>query len=179
MSFEDIDKLFGTDNVRSGYDMLREHYNGKEKSPDLLWRLAKFCHELAGRTTDKEKKKELILEGRDYAVEGHHLDEDHFNAVKWAAIMTGQSTDYLGTKEKIEQGSKFKEYLDRALLIDAKEYALLHMRGRYSYSVANLSWFEKRLVIAKTYLSMAIKLKPVDDSENELLQEATKLVGKC
>ncbi|RCN49875.1 tetratricopeptide repeat protein [Ancylostoma caninum] len=65
-------------------------------------------------------------------------------ALKWAAIMTGQSTDYLGTKEKIEEGGKFKELLDKALARDHKEFSLLHMRGRYSYSVANLSWFERK-----------------------------------
>ncbi|EYC44629.1 hypothetical protein Y032_0455g1761 [Ancylostoma ceylanicum] len=37
-----------------------------------------------------------------------------------------------------------KELLDKALARDSKEFSLLHMRGRYSYSVANLSWIERK-----------------------------------
>ncbi|RCN24618.1 hypothetical protein ANCCAN_29685, partial [Ancylostoma caninum] len=129
MSFADVDQIFGTENVRPGYDILRKRYEGGDKSSELLWRLAKFCHELACRTTDKGKKKELILEGKRYALEGHEANADDFMALKWAAIMTGQSTDYLGTKEKIEEGGKFKELLDKALARDHKEFSLLHMRG--------------------------------------------------
>ncbi|KHJ83298.1 hypothetical protein OESDEN_17005, partial [Oesophagostomum dentatum] len=99
---------------------------------------------MACRTTDKSKKKELVLEGKAFALEGYHLNEDDFNALKWAAIMTGSSTDYLGTKEKIEEGGKFKQLLDKALAMDSKEFSLLHMRGRYSYSVASLSWIERK-----------------------------------
>ncbi|KHJ82415.1 hypothetical protein OESDEN_17891, partial [Oesophagostomum dentatum] len=58
---------------------------------------------MACRTTDKSKKKELVLEGKAFALEGYHLNEDDFNALKWAAIMTGSSTDYLGTKEKLRK----------------------------------------------------------------------------
>ncbi|VDN21623.1 unnamed protein product [Cylicostephanus goldi] len=28
--------------------------------------------------------------------------------------------------------------------MEAREFTLLHMRGRYSYSVASLSWFERK-----------------------------------
>ncbi|KAL6744227.1 hypothetical protein Aduo_017184 [Ancylostoma duodenale] len=84
------------------------------------------------------------LKGKRFALEGHETNPDDFMALKWAAIMTGQSTDYLGTKEKIEEGGKFKELLDKALARDHKEFSLLHMRGRYSYSVANLSWIERK-----------------------------------
>uniref|UniRef100_A0A0K0D7D0 PH domain-containing protein n=1 Tax=Angiostrongylus cantonensis TaxID=6313 RepID=A0A0K0D7D0_ANGCA len=61
--------------------------------------------------------------------------------------MTGQSTDYLGTKEKIEEGGKFKSLLDKALSVDGKEFSLRHMRGRYAYSVSSLSWIERKAKI--------------------------------
>ncbi|VDM66622.1 unnamed protein product [Strongylus vulgaris] len=77
-------------------------------------------------------------------MEGYHANENDFDALKWAAIMTGAATDFLPTKEKIEEGAKFKELLDKALTMDGKEFSLLYMRGRYSYAVANLSWFERR-----------------------------------
>lgn len=48
------------------------------------------------------------ISGKRYGLEAHQADENDFEALKWAAIMTGQSTDYLGTKERIEEGGKFK-----------------------------------------------------------------------
>ncbi|KAE9411869.1 hypothetical protein Angca_010155, partial [Angiostrongylus cantonensis] len=82
--------------------------------------------------------------GKKFALEGHNSDQSNFNALKWAAVMTGQSTDYLGTKEKIEEGGKFKSLLDKALSVDGKEFSLRHMRGRYAYSVSSLSWIERK-----------------------------------
>jgi hypothetical protein len=32
--------------------------------------------------------------------------------------------------------------------MNPQEYSLLHMRGRFSYSVANLSWFERKAASA-------------------------------
>ncbi|VDL81582.1 unnamed protein product [Nippostrongylus brasiliensis] len=144
MSFVEIDQYFGVENVRPGYDILKKRYEAGDKTSELLWRLARFCHELSCRTTDKNKKKEYIFEGRKYALEGHAINENDFEALKWSAIMSGQTTDYLGTKEKIEEGAKFKDLLDKALAVDAKEFSLLHLRGRYAYSVASLSWIERK-----------------------------------
>ncbi|CAJ0588285.1 unnamed protein product [Cylicocyclus nassatus] len=144
MSFEEIDKLFGTDGVQSGYDALKKRYSEGDKDPEVLWRLAKFCHELANRTKDKGTKKRLIFEGKAFALEGHHANENEFFPLRWAAIMTGLSTDYLGPKERIEEGSKFKALLDKAIAMDAKEYSLLHSRGRFAYTIANLTWVERK-----------------------------------
>lgn len=81
------------------------------------------------------------ISGRAYAQEAYAIDAANFFVIKWAAIMSGSSTDFLGTKEKIEEGYRFKEYLDKALAIDAKEFSLLHMRGRFAFSVSILVSF--------------------------------------
>jgi hypothetical protein len=39
----------------------------------------------------------------------------------------------------------FQDFLDRALAMEAKESSLLHMRGRFAFSVASLSWMERKL----------------------------------
>ncbi|KAJ1372290.1 hypothetical protein KIN20_034408 [Parelaphostrongylus tenuis] len=144
LSFAEVDQYFSSENVRQGYDMLKKRLDDGDKSSEVLWRLAKFCYELACRTSDKSKKKDLIFEGKAFALDGHCSNPGDFNSLKWAAIMTGQSTDYLGTKEKIEEGGKFKNLLDKALAVDQKEYSLRHMRGRYAFSVASLSWIERK-----------------------------------
>ncbi|CAL2045843.1 unnamed protein product [Caenorhabditis brenneri] len=143
MSFEELDALFGTDRVQEGYDALKKRYDAGEKSIDVLWRLAKFCNEIGNRV-EKSKRKDIIVEGKKYAIEAWNTDSNNFLAARWAALMSGKVTEYLGTKEKIEEGKNCKEYLDRAISIQPKEDALLHLRGRWALSVANLSWFERK-----------------------------------
>ncbi|CAI5450250.1 unnamed protein product [Caenorhabditis angaria] len=144
MTFAELDALFGTDRVQQGYDELKKRYDaGESKSIDILWRLAKFCNEIAGRS-DKSKRQQPIEEGKKYALEALEIDGNSFLAARWAAIMSGKSTEYMGTKDKIAEGKKCKEYLDKALTLQPKEDALLHLRGRWAFSVANLSWLERK-----------------------------------
>ncbi|CAI2353146.1 unnamed protein product [Caenorhabditis sp. 36 PRJEB53466] len=143
MSFDNLDALFGTDRVQEGYDELKKRYDAGEHSIDVLWRLAKFCNEIGNRV-EKDKRKEIITEGKKYAVEAWNTDSNNFLAARWAALMSGKVTEYLGTKDKIEEGKHCKEYLDRAISIQPKEDALLHLRGRWALSVANLSWLERK-----------------------------------
>ncbi|CAB3398489.1 unnamed protein product [Caenorhabditis bovis] len=141
--FEDIDALFGTTKVKEGLVTLRKRYEGGEKSIDLLWRLAKLCSESAN-FEEKKKRQELIVEGKKYAVEAYEIDPNNFLAARWAALMSGKVTEYLGTKEKIEEGKRCKEYMDKALSLNSKDDSLLHLRGRWSLSVAQLGWLERK-----------------------------------
>lgn len=156
--FNEIDDLF---NQPSGggqlkqldlYDKIKNIYNSDESmksNVELLWRFARTCHAVANSMEKKDpKRKEIILEGRNYATAAYELDDNNFNVLKWAAVLTGCATDHVGMKEKIEQGFIFKMYLDKALEIDPSEYSLLHMRGRFAFSVANLSWIERKTASA-------------------------------
>lgn len=198
-----------------------------KQNVEVLWRIARACRSIASGLPAKDpKRKELLLEGQKYAQEAYKLDSNNFNVLKWCAVTTGGVTDYLGTKEKIQQGYEFKEYLDKALAMQT-EYSLYHMRGRFSFSVANLSWFERKAAsaffatpptatiddalndfleveklrpntwienlvfisrcyitkgdksAAAGYLQSALDIKPDDDAEKELQEEAKDLLKKC
>ncbi|VIO98623.1 Uncharacterized protein BM_BM2444 [Brugia malayi] len=149
--FAEVDKAID-DNPKVVYEQLKEIYDSNEEiktNIDLLWRLGKACFLWANTLQKKDpKKKLLILEGRTYATSAYTIDENNAEALRWAAILIGSATDFLGPKEKIEQGKIFKAYLDRAIQMQSTEYSLLHSRGRFSYEVANLTWIEKRLCSA-------------------------------
>jgi len=68
--------------------------------------------------------------------------------LKWMAVMTGTAIGYCGMMEKIEQGELFRQFVERALACRPTDYSMLHMRGRYAYSVATLSWIERKAAIA-------------------------------
>ena len=59
------------------------------------------------------------------------------------AISLGATTDFVGTKEKIEYGFELKEHIDRAIELDPNEPTLYFMKGRWCWgrhlSTYNLS----------------------------------------
>ncbi|CAD5223706.1 unnamed protein product [Bursaphelenchus okinawaensis] len=147
-SLKKADELHGNGDHQKCYDLLKEAASGKEDI-ETLWRTARTCHSLSNTVDQKSpKRKNLIQEGYKYAVAAYKIDDKNFNAVKWAAVLSGALTDFLGTKEKIKEGFTFKEYLDKGLAINPTEYSLLHMRGRFSYNVANLGWLERKAAAA-------------------------------
>ncbi|KAH7715898.1 Protein RMD-2 c [Aphelenchoides avenae] len=147
--FEHIDAHLENSDGETAYTELKKLYDSDQahkKDVEVLWRLARACHiQASGLESKNPRKKELIVEGQGYAKEAVKLDGKHFLALKWAAVTTGSLTEHLGTKEKIQEGYVFKDFLDRALAMDAKESSLLHMRGRFAFSVASLSWMERKL----------------------------------
>ncbi|KAF8382211.1 hypothetical protein PRIPAC_71353 [Pristionchus pacificus] len=143
---EAIDKLIEVDKEKALIELRKLYSSGGSNDSEILWRLASVLYFIASTYEKKDtKRKELILEGRELSQKAAELSPSSLKSLRWAAILTGASTDYLATKDKIEQGYLFKSLLDRALNIDSTEYALLHMRGRFAFSVADLSWIERKV----------------------------------
>ncbi|KAI6207265.1 hypothetical protein M3Y99_01853600 [Aphelenchoides fujianensis] len=141
-----VDQLFDADKHEETQQVLMKHYEGgNQENVDVLWRLARAMYFLS--VEDKKKHKDLMYEGQKFAARGHELKADDFESLRWASILTGSISDISGNKEKIQQGNLFKEYLDKALAINPEEYSLLHMSGRLAFSVASLSWIEKKLAV--------------------------------
>uniref|UniRef100_A0A0N4UCH6 TPR_REGION domain-containing protein n=1 Tax=Dracunculus medinensis TaxID=318479 RepID=A0A0N4UCH6_DRAME len=132
-----------------------------------LWRAAKACHSISNTIDSKDsRKKEWIFKGVEFVTEAVNITDANFDVLKWAAILIGESTDFLSSSGKIKQGQLFKEYLDKAIALKPMEYTLLHMRGRYFYSIANLSWLERKLV---NTLCPSITAT-IDDALNDFLK---------
>ncbi|KAK0413804.1 hypothetical protein QR680_007002 [Steinernema hermaphroditum] len=148
--YETIDQLFEDQKVEEAYDIVKKALTEDKENVELLWRYAAACYKCGSKLNKKEeaKKKTLYLEGREASVAAYRLNDSHFKVLKWAAIVSGELSDMLGMKERIEEGYKFKEYLDKALAIDYNESSLFHMRGRFAFSVANLSWLERKAAAA-------------------------------
>ncbi|KAI1719219.1 regulator of microtubule dynamics protein 1 [Ditylenchus destructor] len=148
--YETADEHHSKGEGEQAYNLLKQIYDSdasQRHNSEVLWRLARACHQIAAKIPPTDsKKKDIILEG--YALEAVKVNENSFNCLKWAAVLHGGLNDFLGTKEKIENGFVFKGFLDKALAIDPAEYSLLHMRGRFSFNVAGLSWLERNLASA-------------------------------
>ncbi|CAB3409893.1 unnamed protein product [Caenorhabditis bovis] len=145
MSFENVDTLYENQQFQKGFDELKLRYKSGEDTCEVLWRMCRFCHDISNMLTG-EQKKHMVFEGRNYGLRAVDLDPACFMAAKWAAILYGISVDMMSMKDKINEGGKLKDLLDKALELDPTDFALLHLRARFSFTLANLSWLERNEV---------------------------------
>lgn len=159
-SFASSDKLFENREFAKGFEELKKRQENGEQSCELLWRMCRFCHELS-TTMAGEQQRQTLIEGRDYGLQAMDLDPTSFPAAKWTAIMFGLVVDQLSTKEKINEGGKLKDMLDKALELEPTDFALLHLRARFSFTIANLSWLERK---AASVLYSEVPKATIDDA---------------
>ncbi|CAP29496.2 Protein CBR-RMD-1 [Caenorhabditis briggsae] len=159
-SFAVSDKQFDDREFANGLNELKKRRENGELSCDLLWRMCRFCHELSNTMTGEQRRK-VLIEGRDYGLQAMELDPNCFLAAKWAAILFGLVVDQLPTKEKISEGGKLKDMLDKALELEPTDFALLHLRARFSFTLANLSWLERK---AASMLYSEVPKATIDDA---------------
>ncbi|KAH9384740.1 hypothetical protein HPB48_026753 [Haemaphysalis longicornis] len=119
------------------------------RSAGFFWRLAKASHLYnLQQKLGRGAKEELAREAFCRAQRALQLDESCPEAHKWFAITLGALSEYVGTQEKIENGYRFKEHVDRAVRLKPQDPTLHHMLGRWSLEVATLSWIERKLASA-------------------------------
>ncbi|VDM53013.1 unnamed protein product [Angiostrongylus costaricensis] len=99
--------------------------------------------ELVDDSKYREAYAKLELVGRKHALDGHERNPTSIAILKILCSTTGRLAEESGVTDKINLGFEFKKYLDRAIAVDPSSFELLHMRGRFSYKVANLSFFER------------------------------------
>jgi len=119
---------------------------GKERKVMFLWRAARSCFELADRmpATDKTGKEAMLRRGLAHAEECIATDSDSWQAYKWWAILRSGLGDYVSTKEKILAAVEIKEHALKVLELQPDDASTQHLLGRWCYSVANVSWFERK-----------------------------------
>ncbi|XP_071441981.1 regulator of microtubule dynamics protein 1-like [Hetaerina americana] len=191
---EKVDELLtgNTEDKNKALCLLMEKKDEYTDSAGVHWRLAKACHSVGsaeGESGNLEKKKELITQGYEFAKQALELDDSSAEVHKWFAITVGSIGEFIGTKEKIENGVTFKEHVDTALKLHPTDPSLHHLLGRFMYEVATLSWLERKIAgalfaeIPKASFSEAVeefeeaeKLSKAPWKENRLLL-AKALIG--
>uniref|UniRef100_A0AC35TVH0 TPR_REGION domain-containing protein n=1 Tax=Rhabditophanes sp. KR3021 TaxID=114890 RepID=A0AC35TVH0_9BILA len=190
IDFEKIDAQLEAAENEQAYAALKDLLNASPENKtdiQILWRLCRVCHQMACLLPMKDpKKKGYLYEGKEYGTTAVKLAETNLDVLKWAAACIGASTDFMGTKDKIETGYYFKELLDKALLIDPSEFSLLHMRGRFSFSVAALSWLERKAASAfyatpptATYNEALTDFLKVEETKNGDWLENLLFIARC
>ncbi|NXK01978.1 RMD2 protein, partial [Herpetotheres cachinnans] len=127
------------DDKKEGFRVLLEKDDKYENCVDFLWRLARAYGDLFEMTTDAEEKRKYFFNPR------------NFQSNKWErlfAIMCGYMSQFESVQNKIRNGYLFKEHLDKAIELKPQDPFLYYLNGRWCYSVAQLSWIEKKVATA-------------------------------
>ncbi|NXD36856.1 RMD2 protein, partial [Copsychus sechellarum] len=127
------------DDKKEGFRLLLEKDDKYEKCVDFLWRLARAYGDMFEMTTDAEEKRKYFSSIR------------NVQSNKWErlfAIMCGYMSQFESVQNKIRNGYLFKEHLDKAIELKPQDPLLYYLNGRWCYSVAQLSWIEKKVAAA-------------------------------
>ncbi|NXE59246.1 RMD2 protein, partial [Calcarius ornatus] len=124
---------------KEGFRLLLENDDKYENCVDFLWRLARAYGDLFEMTTDAEEKRKYFPNIR------------NLQSNRWEhlfAIMCGYMSQFESVQNKIRNGYLFKEHLDKAIELKPQDPFLYYLNGRWCYSVAQLSWLEKKVAAA-------------------------------
>ncbi|NXW92606.1 RMD2 protein, partial [Alopecoenas beccarii] len=123
------------DDKKEGFRLLLEKDEKYENCVDFLWRLARAYGDLFEMTTDAEEKRK------------YYVCVFFFSPLRFA-IMCGYMSQFESVQNKIRNGYLFKEHLDKAIELKPQDPFLYYLNGRWCYSVAQLSWIEKKVAAA-------------------------------
>ncbi|KFQ31878.1 Regulator of microtubule dynamics protein 2 [Merops nubicus] len=132
------------DDKKEGFRLLLEKNDKYENCVDFLWRLARAYGDLFEMSTDAEEKRKYVID-----VKFSNPRNFQSNILEHLfAIMCGYMSQFESVQNKIRNGYLFKEHLDKAIELKPQDPFLYYLNGRWCYSVAQLSWIEKKVATA-------------------------------
>ncbi|KAI6653495.1 Regulator of microtubule dynamics protein 1 [Oopsacas minuta] len=156
------DQLFDNNEFEKLLEFLSAYKEYNE--PKLLWRLSRANYKVAlAKSTTKERSKELAYKAVELVEKSLELDSNSFAAHKWAGITLSHINKYEGFKSQIKQAHQIKSYFDKSLKLHPNEPTTLHLLGQWCYSIADISWIERRIIAT-------ILATPPDSSFEEALE---------
>ncbi|GMT10673.1 hypothetical protein PFISCL1PPCAC_1970, partial [Pristionchus fissidentatus] len=143
IDMHNVDALLLEDRADEALEQLAK----MEKSWEVEWRLAQAMFLQSNSIEDNEKRRLLCREALVLAESSFSSSPLSSDAAKTASIIAGSiSESATSSLEQMKIGALFKKYLDATIqLLSEPDMVCLHMRGRFSYKVASLSFVEKTL----------------------------------
>uniref|UniRef100_A0A8B9VNL3 Regulator of microtubule dynamics protein 2 n=1 Tax=Anas zonorhyncha TaxID=75864 RepID=A0A8B9VNL3_9AVES len=139
------------DDKKESFRLLLEKDDKYENCVDFLWRVARAYGDMFEMTADTEEKKKYVSDGK--YIKNVYLNHKKYVCVFFFsplrfAIMCGYMSQFESVQNKIRNGYLFKEHLDKAIELKPQDPFLYYLNGRWCYSVAQLSWLEKKVAAA-------------------------------
>ncbi|KAI8513530.1 Regulator of Microtubule Dynamics [Branchiostoma belcheri] len=135
-------------NKEEAYNMLLQLKEKHSGSAEVLWRLSRSMMAKFDGEADPQKRQDLCFQAKGLAEVALAVDANSADAHKWFAIALGSCSEFLSVQDKIKDGYKFKEHIERALELRPNDATVHHLLGRWCYEVTMLSWVERKVASA-------------------------------
>jgi tetratricopeptide (TPR) repeat protein len=169
------DAKHDVDDFSSTFELLKQAEELEANNFEVIWRLARVHFDFSDNSEDETVISDNFYKGLDYAKKALELDDSRAEAHKWYGILIGKVGELEGTKQKILNSYEVKDHTLKAIELDPEDDGNFHVMGRWHYTLADLSWFERKiagLIYAKPpeasfaeaaeYFKKAITLEPSD-----------------
>ncbi len=110
-----------------------------------LWRMARHHFDNSDNTTDEAVIEQELYAGFGFAEQALAADSSSADANGYYGILIGRVGEIEGTKQKILNSYDVEKYTLRAIEMDPEYDGWQHVMGRWHYTLADLSWFERTI----------------------------------
>ncbi|KAI1894562.1 hypothetical protein AGOR_G00117060 [Albula goreensis] len=144
---EQVDSLHdGSESEKKeGLTLLLEKKEEFGQKTPFLWRLMRAYADAHDMASNVDEKKSCAATGKIVGEEAIMLNPMCAESHQWYAIMCGLMSEYESVQNKIKNGYLFKDHLDKAIELKPQDPLSYYLLGRWCYSVAQLSWIERRV----------------------------------
>lgn len=148
-SWEDAVKhaesLLDTYDIMGCYEYLSAQYSAGQTHPQVGYRLAKACYEMAQEYNpdDKGRREPLLVRGLEVAEAAVEADGNISAAHKWRGILL--SEQYVATKEKIANAYTIRDEFLAAIQLDPNDATAFHCMGSWCFSICQIGWMERKV----------------------------------
>lgn len=142
------EELWDENKVTECLAYLENLYAKGARQPQVLWRLAKACYEVAAEypKEDKDHRNSLLVRGLELATQVLEEDKTIGAAYKWCGILL--SEQYVGTKEKLANAYVIRDHFTKAIELDPNDGTAYHCLGSWCFSIAKIGWMERTVATA-------------------------------
>ena len=139
------DAKHDVDDYSATFELLKQAEELEANNFEVIWRLARVHFDFSDNSEDEEVISENIYAGFDYAKRALEMDDSRAESHKWYGILIGRVGELEGTKQKILNSYEVKEHTLKAVELDPEDDGNFHVMGRWHYTLADLSWFERKI----------------------------------
>lgn len=142
---DQADAKYDDDDFSATYELLQQAEQLEPDNFEVIWSLARVHWALSDNSEDEEVISENIYAGFEYAKRALEMDENRAESHKWYGILIGRVGELEGTKQKILNSYEVKDHTLKAVELDPEDDGNFHVMGRWHYTLADLSWFERKI----------------------------------
>jgi tetratricopeptide (TPR) repeat protein len=143
--WQQIDDLNDAKDFDGAYALLEPLAADYGNDVAYLWRIARHHFNESDNTTDEEVIERELYQGFEFAKEALAADSMNSYANGYYGILIGRVGEIEGTKQKILNSYDVAKYTERAIELDPAYDSWQHVMGRWHYTLADLSWFERTI----------------------------------